>query len=147
MNLIRNVFGLMICLIMLDLALMSFVFVGDIEFDYDAINDDIAINQLRRILLISYDVNASADGMRFIYHNKEFHLNFVNNRLILQPGTQIFLNHIDEGTITTLNNCYVVKYMRKGKEYEKVLCSESGIYIDDCSDCDVLYDERGDGED
>ena len=137
----------MICLIMLDLALMSFVFVGDIEFDYDAINDDIAINQLRRILLISYDVNASADGMRFIYHNKEFHLNFVNNRLILQPGTQIFLNHIDEGTITTLNNCYVVKYMRKGKEYEKVLCSESGIYIDDFSDCDVLYDERGDGED
>lgn len=147
MNLIRNVFGLMVCLIMLDLALISFVFVGDIEFDYDAINDDVAINQLRRILLISYDVNASADGMRFVYHNKEFYLNFVNNRLILQPGTQIFLNRIDEGTITTLNNCYVVKYKRKGKEYEKVLCSENGVYIDDFSDCDVLYDERGDGED
>ena len=147
MNLIRNLFGLLICMLMLNIVLLSFTFVGDIKFDYDLINDEIAMEQLRRILLISYDISVNEDGMSFIYHNKDFSLNCINNKLILQPGTQIFLNNIDSVNFVARDGCYVLIYRKGDKEYEKVICPKEGIYINDFSDCDVLYDGDSDSED
>ena len=147
MNLIRNLLGLFIVSLMLEVTMLGYNFVANIRFDYNSINDDISIAQLRRILLISYDLNSHGDSLNFIYKNKDFSLSMVNGKLILQPGTQIFLNDVDEVHFENEYGVYKLIYFRKGKEYEKVLCQTKGIYIDDFSDCDVLYDGDYNSED
>lgn len=147
MNLIRNLLGIMICLLMVNICFLAYDYVADIKFDYNIINDEIAISQLRRIMLISYDVNYSTSALRFRYKNKDFSLSMVNSKLLLQPGTQIFLNEIDDLYFENRNGAFVLIYSRKGKEYEKVLCPSRGIYIDDFSYCDVFSDGDNTGED
>ncbi|MDO4197738.1 MAG: hypothetical protein Q4D13_01950 [Erysipelotrichaceae bacterium] len=138
--------GLMIIVMMLNISLLAYSITGNISFDYNQINDDLSFCQLRRIMLIAYDQSLSHDSITFTYHNKEFRLSLVNSKLLLQPGTQIFLNDVESLYFIEINGCYVVRYTRKGKEYEKVICSKSGIYIDDFSDCDVLPELNSDGE-
>jgi len=140
MNMIRNLAGLIITLSMLPICCLSFRFASNIPFSYKEINDELALFQLRETMLIAYDLQYSFDQLDFIYANKEFRLSQVNNRLILQPGTQIFLDDIDEVYFEKRNGCIYVHYQRDNKQYERILCKE-GIYIDRFSDCDVLTDE------
>ena len=144
MNLIRNLIGLIITVVLLPLFLLAFRYVSEISFDYDQINDEIAISQLREQLLISYDLQFSKNILRFRYKNDDFRLSEVNGMLLLQPGTQIYLNDIDALHFERKNGCIYVVYERDRKEYEKVIASEKGIYIDAFSFCDVS--NRSDGK-
>lgn len=138
MNLIRNLIGLIIITTMLPICALTFKYAGDINFDYNEINDEIALMQLRELMLISYDVYINNDSVDFIYKNKQFKLSNVNDKLILQPGTQIFLNDIDDLYFDERNSCIYVCYKRKNKNYERIIGSAEGIYIDDFSNCYVL---------
>ncbi len=137
MNLIRNLIGLIVTAALLPLFLLTFRYVTEIGFDYDQINDEIAISQLREQMLICYDLKFSRDVLRFRYKNDDFRLSLVNNMLLLQPGTQIYLNDVDSLYFEKRNGCIYVVYERDGKEYELVIASEKGIYIDAFSLCDV----------
>lgn len=138
MNLIRNLIGLIIIVTMLPICALTFKYAGDIKFDYNEINDEIALMQLRELMLISYDVYVNTSSVDFIYKNKDFKLSNVNNKLILQPGTQIFLNDIDDLCFEERNGCIYVLYRRENNNYERIIGSAQGIYIDDFSDCYVL---------
>lgn len=140
MNLMRNLLGLMISSIMLPICISCFTFVSNFEFDYKSINDEIAINQLRETLLIAYDMEVHNDELNFIYKNKDFVLSLVNEKLILQPGTQIYLMDIDDVYFYERNNCVYVRYFRGDKEFEKVLCKQNGIHLEQFSSCDVHDD-------
>ena len=146
MNLIRNLIGLLIILTLLPVCMQAFRYTSNISFDYDEINDEIALQQLREQLLIAYDMNISADRLSFRYKNDDFTLSLVNGMLILQPGTQIYLNDVDNLYFETEHNCIYVNYERNSKEYKRVIGSESGIYLDDFSDCDVVNDEPDSSE-
>lgn len=137
MNLIRNLIALYICIIMLPLCSLAFNSVVNIPFEYNEVNDELALFQLREIMLISYDLNYSRDQIDFIYKNKEFRLSLVNNKLILQPGTQIFLYDVDDLYFDIKDNCIFVNYERNNKKFEKAICSLTGIHLDEFSDCDV----------
>ena len=137
MNLIRNLIGLIIAVILLPLFLMAFRYVTEIGFDYDQVNDEIAISQLREQMLISYDLKFTRNMLTFRYKNDDFRLSEVNGMLLLQPGTQIYLNDVDSLHFEKRNRCIYVVYERNGKEYEQVIVSEKGIYIDAFSFCDV----------
>lgn len=137
MNLIRNLIGLIIAAILLPLFLMAFRYVTEIGFDYDQVNDEIAISQLREQMLISYDLKFTRNMLTFRYKNDDFRLSEVNGMLLLQPGTQIYLNDVDSLHFEKRNGCIYVVYERNGKEYEQVIVSEKGIYIDAFSFCDV----------
>ena len=137
MNLIRNLIGLIIAAILLPLFLMAFRYVTEIGFDYDQVNDEIAISQLREQMLISYDLKFTRNMLTFRYKNDDFRLSEVNGMLLLQPGTQIYLNDVDSLHFEKRNRCIYVVYERNGKEYEQVIVSEKGIYIDAFSFCDV----------
>lgn len=141
MNLIRNLIGLMICVCMLPICLLSYQYVSNISFEYDTLNDEIGLLELRQILLISYDLKNEGDSLRFLYKNKEFELSFINNKLILKPGTQIFLSNIKDGCFKYEDGCLYVVYEKEKKVYERVISSEKGIYLDDFSNCDVLDDD------
>lgn len=138
MNLIRNILGLIITITMLPICIEAFIYTGNIKFDYNEINDEIALCQLREQLLISYDLEADTSELNFIYKNKNCKLSMVNNKLIMQPGTQIYLNEIDDLFFDTKNGCIYVNYIRDDKEYERIICKQEGLYIDDFSDCDVF---------
>lgn len=146
MNLIRNLIGLIITITMLPICLEAFTFTSNIKFNYNEINDEIALAQLREQMLIAYDMYVTSDQIDFIYKNKDFKLSLVNGKLILQPGTQIYLADIDDLRFETRNGCVYVIYERNNKTYERVICQEGRLYIDDFSACDVLDDGADCGE-
>ena len=141
MNLIRNLIGLLITITMLPICLEAFVFTSNIPFDYTEINDELAMSQLREQMLIAYDVSVSSGEIDFVYKNKDFRLSLVNNKLLLQPGTQIYLDNIDYLYFEEKNGCIYTVYGRDNKEYERIIGKQERLYIDDFSDCDVLDNE------
>lgn len=141
MNLIRTLLGLLIIIMMLPIMTNSFIYTSNITFDYNEINDELALMQLRELLLLAYDVNITSTSVDFIYKNKNFSLSLVNNKLILQPGTQIFLNDIDNLYFMKKDGCIYIDYERNDKTYESIIASEKGIYLDDFSNCDDLDDD------
>ena len=141
MNLIRNLIGLIISVTMLPICIEAFIFGSKIPFDYNEINDEIAMYQLREQLLISYDMNINSDELNFKYKNKNFKLSLVNRKLLLQPGSQMYLNDIDDLYFDVRNGCIYVCYERNNKQYERVISKQEGLYIDNFSACDVLADE------
>lgn len=131
---------------MLPICIEAFTFTSNIKFNYNEINDEIALAQLREQMLIAYDMYVTSDQINFIYKNKDFKLSLVNGKLILQPGTQIYLADIDDLRFETRNGCVYVIYERNNKTYERVICQEERLYIDDFSACDVLDDGTDCGE-
>ena len=147
MNLIRNLIGLIITITMLPICISAFRYTSDITFEYNEISDELAIYQLRQQLLIAYDMQCNKDELSFIYKNKQYRLSLVNNKLILQPGTQIYLNDIDYLYFDYRGETIYVVYERDNKKYERAICKKEGIYIDDFSNCDVFIDDdSGDEE-
>lgn len=138
MNLIRNIIGLIITITLLPICIQAFIYTSNISFEYNEINDEISLSQLREQLLIAYDMDVSGDSISFIYKNKHFTLSLVNNKLLLQPGTQIYLNNVDNLYFDIKNNCIYVCYERKNKQYERIIGKQEWFYIDDFSACDVL---------
>ena len=141
MNLTRMFLALMITVMVLPLSALSFRYAGGMTYDYNEINDEIAIYQLREILLIAYDMDVSSDRLSFLYQNDDFRLSLVNRKLILQPGTQIYLNDIDSLYFYEKNGCICIHYERKNKTYDKVLASAERFYIDSFSACLLPADE------
>lgn len=95
-----------------------------LEFD-EEVQDEIALAQMRRILLLSYDIRCSSDSLQFLYQQKDWTLSCKNDHLVLSPGTQIFLSKIDAASFYLDGQCIFIHYTREGKEYEKVLCLET----------------------
>ncbi len=141
MNMIRNIAGLMIILSLLPIAMEAFRFSAAIPFEYDEVFDELSLYQLRESLLISYDLQFSDSALYFSLHNKDFSLSKVNDKLIMQPGTQIFLSKVDSLYFEERNGVIYVCYRKDEKEYERALVSARGFYLDRFSDCDVRDDE------
>ena len=146
MNLIKTLLSLFIVCSFLPLSSLAFRYTSEIEFDYSEINDEIALYQLREILLISYDMYISSDQLSFIYQNKDFRLSLVNNKLLLQPGTQIFLDEVDNLYFDNIDNNIYIFYEKNNKTYQRILASAKGIYLDEFSDCFVSDDVDSDIE-
>ena len=143
MSMIRNIAGLLIILTLLPIAMCGFSFVSSMPFSYTEVFDELSLHQLRESMLISYDLSFDQNALYFSLHNKDFILSKVNDKLILHPGTQIFLADVDDLHFEKRNGVVYVCYERKGKNYERVIVSARGFYLDDFSDCDV----RDDGTD
>ena len=127
MMLIRNLLGLIITITMHPVCMEAFMYVSDIPFNYNEINDEIALSQLREQLLISYDMYVSSDELNFIYKNKNFKLSMVNNKMIMQPGTQISLNDIDNLNFEMYNEC---KYCISSYHYSSLFfISEDSLEV------------------
>ena len=140
MNLIRNLVGLMIIVSMLPLCSMAFSYTSRIPFEYNEVSDELALAELREILLIAYDMRVSYSSLDFLYQNKDFSLSLVNRKMLLQPGTQIYLNDIDELHFEERGTVIYVIYERNNRKYERAIGANKGIYLDRFSDCDVHDD-------
>ncbi len=143
MDLIRNLVGFIIILSLLPICLLSFRFTADIPFTYSEISDELSIAQLREMLLIDYDLEFAEYSLSFRYKNRDCTLSQVGDKLIMQPGTMIFLSGLDELHFERRNGVIYVCYRKENEEYERVIAGAKGFYLDDFSDNNV----RDDGTD
>lgn len=96
------------------------VLAGSLQFN-EEVQDMIAEAQIRHILLISSDKKIENGSLLFDFQNRSMNLSFVNDHLILQPGTQIIFSDIDSGQIESRNNMIYAIYTRNHHTYEKVI--------------------------
>ncbi len=146
MNLLRNVAGLFIILFLLPILLLAFRYTSKLPFSYSEVYDELSLMQLRESLLISYDLVFGENTLSFTLHNRQFSLSLVGDKLIMQPGTQIFLADIDELHFAKRNGVIYVCYRRDGKEFERTIAVAEGFYLDRFSDCNVCADGSDCGE-
>lgn len=118
----------------------------NLKFNYDLINDELSLFQLRRIMLIAYDAENNGDELHFVYHNDEYSLSLINNRLVLQPGYQMFLNSVDYIDFVEEGNTIFINYVKNEKEYSTPIVKAKGIYIDDFLDNNDELDEPSIGD-
>ena len=83
--------------------------------------DEIALNQLRRIMILSKDIAYSNNSLSFEYHDERWTVSLINDHLVMQPGTQIFFTDIDGVYFTSSSNILYITYTRDNKSYEKAL--------------------------
>ncbi|MBQ6334094.1 MAG: hypothetical protein IJI46_03365 [Erysipelotrichaceae bacterium] len=137
MNLIRNLLGFVIIMSLLPITMLAFDYTADLPFEYSEISDELCLAQLREMLLISYDLQFSERALYFTYGNKDASLSLIGDKLILHPGTQIFLAQLDDLYFEERNGVIYVCYQRKNKNYERAILCARGFYLDAFSDCDV----------
>lgn len=133
---LRTILALVITLSILPIAVSIISYATNLKFEYDKVNDEISLYQLRRILLIAYDVNNNGNSLDFIYHNDSYSLSLINNRLVLSPGYQMFLDNVDYLEFINTGNSISIKYEKNNKEYITPIIKAYGIYLDDFSDLD-----------
>lgn len=131
---IRSLVALLITMSILPLAVSVLTYSSNLKFRYDEINDEISLLQLRRILLIAYDVQNNGSCLEFIYHNDDYYLSLNNDRLILQPGYQMFLDKVDDVSFVEEGNSIYIYYAKNNKEYKTPIIKQRGIYLADFLD-------------
>ena len=131
----RTLMALLITLTILPLAISIFSFVANIKPNYNLLNNELALIDLRRRLLIAYDLNIEENRLEFINNGETNYLYYVNDKLILSPGTQIYLNDVKDVYFSKENGVIYLNYITNdNKEYKSAIGKEKGFYIDDFLD-------------
>ena len=92
--------------------------------DRTSLQDQIALVQLRRYLAVAYDIELLPSSLTFQRQHEEMRLRLVNQNLIIQPGTQIFLMDIESAMFYLENDSVILRYVRENQEYEVFLCKQ-----------------------
>ena len=131
----RTLIALLITLTILPLLISIFSFVANIKLNYNLLNNESALIDLRRKLLIAYDLNVNDNSLEFKNNGETNYLYYVNDKLILSPGTQIYLNDVKDVYFNKENGVIYLNYITNdNEEYKSVVGKEKGFYIDDFFD-------------
>ena len=131
----RTLIALLITLTILPLLISIFSFVANIKLNYNLLNNELALIDLRRKLLIAYDLNVNDNSLEFKNNGETNYLYYVNDKLILSPGTQIYLNDVKDVYFNKENGVIYLNYITNdNEEYKSVIGKEKGFYIDDFFD-------------
>lgn len=88
------------------------------------LQDQIALIQLRRYLAVAYEIELLPSSLTFQRQHEEMRLSVVNQNLIVQPGTQIFLMDIETAIFYLEGDSVMLRYVRDNQEYEVFLCKQ-----------------------
>ena len=92
--------------------------------DRTSLQDQIALVQLRRYLAVAYDIELLPSSLTFRRQHEEMRLSVVNQNLIVQPGTQMFLMDIEAALFYLEGDSVMLRYVRDNQEYEVFLCKQ-----------------------
>lgn len=92
--------------------------------DRTSLQDQIALVQLRRYLAVAYDIELLPSSLIFQRQHEEMRLSVVNQNLIVQPGTQMFLMNIEAALFYLEGDSVMLRYIRDNQEYEVFLCKQ-----------------------
>lgn len=93
---------------------------GMLDFD-SRVQDEISALQLRRIFLLSDDIQLYGDCLTFAYQEREMTLYRTGRNVIMTPGTQIFFPDVDTCGFVNENGIAWIVYEREGEQYRKAL--------------------------
>lgn len=116
--------SIMIISILLPISISCIQLLQNKETITQNIQDEIALRQLRQILLLSYDISYNEDVLTFTYQQKQWELYYRNQHLVLTPGTQIFITEIEQASFFETNECIYLVYQREGETFEKILIKQ-----------------------
>ena len=88
------------------------------------LQDQIALIQLRRYLAVAYEIELLPSSLTFQRQHEEMRLSVVNQNLIVQPGTQMFLMDIEAALFYLEGDSVMLRYVRDNQEYEVFLCKQ-----------------------
>ena len=88
------------------------------------LQDQIALIQLRRYLAVTYEIELLPSSLTFQRQHEEMRLSVVNQNLIVQPGTQMFLMDIEAALFYLEEDSVMLRYVRNHQEYEVYLCKQ-----------------------
>ena len=137
---LRAILALFIVILIIPISTRTFITVSKLNYDHDEVSNEIGLLQLRRILLISYDLNNYGNSLEFIYEGNNYHLEEINNRLVLSPGYQMFLNDVSDINFYEEGSAVYLEYTFGNKTYRTPIVKTEGIYLDEFSDRDVSDD-------
>ena len=92
--------------------------------DRTSLQDQIALVQLRRYLAVAYNIELLPSSLTFQRQHEEMRLSVVNQNLIVQPGTQMFLMDIEAALFYLEEDSVMLRYVRNHQEYEVYLCKQ-----------------------
>ena len=126
----------MIVLISIPILVTILTLVNSTNEDYYITQDNIAMMQLRKILLLSYDAYVQDNEVNFTYKGEDWTLYVSSgNNLILGNGSQVFLHEVEDVSFRQEDNCIFISYTRKNQKYEFNIGKAQGLYISDFPDC------------
>lgn len=110
------VFSLSISLLTMVLPLMH-----KLQNFHVAVDDEIALYQLRHLLLIASEIRCHEDELNFFYLEKEARLILEKNRLVRKDGYVIYMENIKEGSFIQKGDCFYISYEKDAKRKERFL--------------------------
>ena len=126
--------NVLITICLLPLLFMSIKSLISLPLHFDKMQDEIAIRQIQKILSLSYEREYSNNQLKFRYQGEEFVFYIYEDKLILKPGTQIFLSDIDNFNFLLKDGLLYLSYERENKYYEYIVAKEKSIHLADFTD-------------
>lgn len=118
---IQNSLALIIILSFIPLVYATFRITINHDFLSEVAQDEIAIHQLRRTLILSENIGVTQDILSFLFNNEFNEMVIKNGHSYIQPGTQLVFNNIDDGYFSQEGNLIWINYLRNDKWYKRVL--------------------------
>lgn len=119
--LIQNMIAFIITLFFIPLVTTSFRVIMKHDFISEIAQDEIALYQLRRILILSENIDITTDKLLFEYNRESNEMVINNGHSYIRPGTQIILNNIEDGYFTSEDHLIWINYLRDDKWFKRVL--------------------------
>jgi len=103
------------------LPILSLVFklMLNISLVDEIIQNEIATLQIRRILLIAEEIEVNEDQITYKIDNKLWKIKFINNHVILTPGSQIIYENVSMVRFYEIANEVYINYYIGNQEYHK----------------------------
>ena len=111
-TLLEGLLSLFILSISLPFSVQLVSFVNAYPLDTDRLQDTNGVNQIILYMSLSENIQVEEHQILFDYQDKEYRLSNINNRIVLQPGTNILLSHIDKVSFIQENNYIYMEYQR-----------------------------------
>jgi len=95
--------------------------VKNLTINTDRIQDINGIHQLALSLALATDMEVSSDQITYYYKDESFMISLVNEKLMIQPGTNILLLNIDAIEFFQEDEQVILIYRRDDKEMRRVI--------------------------
>lgn len=115
--------------------------ISELPFFYHDISSLISVSQLRKTLLMAYDITFDSSKMSFNYRDKSYSIYLANRHLIMTPGVQVIVEDIDEAYFYSENETIYLRILKNGKTQEYALAKKDSFYLDSFLGDDTCNDE------
>ena len=112
---IQLLLSLLILVVMLPLETAAVRVLLRHNYFTEAMQDEIGLAQMRRVLNICYDKQFDENRLSCVYHGEAIEFYCTENHLIAGPGTWIFLARVDEVRFFEEGSRIMMEYQRQNQ--------------------------------